>query len=298
MEAECALHGNAGLQRCSSHDNHYEDPSSDLYALVVGEFAQVGWQLTPADEKHQRVTLGNAHVRGFKAAVHALETQATKKYGSYRVLENNEATRLRILKQLHEHFLNNDERTTPVSVLLKLGIENNQPNRRVVGKAMEYWIDGKAVLGKSIGMHDGEVNVTVTGMVNVGTKIAEGRPEHPPLVQHISAENIGVIGTMTGGTITQNAGGSFSDLAAALDKLRAEMQYSDEPLASAVEATAEKGAALARVTDPDRGAIVRNFTALCQLIQTLGATPQAWAFLAAEAVKIGFNMPGPPALPQ
>jgi hypothetical protein len=108
----------------------------------------------------------------------------------------------------------------------------------------------------------------------------------------VKANTIGVVGTVTGGTVTQSIGGSFADLIAALEQFRDEMKTSNDPRASVVEATAEQVALLVRTPEPDRNLIVRALTGMSQVVQTLAAVPQAWALLASEAAKAGFGIQG------
>jgi hypothetical protein len=69
------------------------------------------------------------------------------------------------------------------------------------------------------------------------------------------------------------------------------MARSDEALASVAEAAAKSAAELARAPQADKNAIGRALSGLGQIIQAISATPQAWAFIVAEAGRAGFNLP-------
>ena len=232
--------------------------------------------------------------------LHDLEIQATKKYGSYRNVEYNEEFRLRVLRCLNEYFASSREPIYTVGVVQRLDIVDNSENRRLVGNALLYWQQKQAILAvESRALHAEFRAVAVTAITGIGTDRVEGLSETKAAVQHtyhVSGSTVGVVG-MSGGTLTQNIGASFGDLAAALERLLDEMQASEDPLAPAVEATAEKAAALARTEHPDRGTLGRVLAGLGQTVQSVAAAPQAWAFVTIEAAKAGFNIPGPPVLP-
>jgi hypothetical protein len=282
------------ISRCFVPDRDNENPHSDLSAFVLGAFDRVGRPMSKDEEKRQHVSLGDAHVRSYNITVQHLDTLATAKYGDYRNLENNEDTRKCVLKALNEHFIASSDYIIPVGVLQLLGVENNAETRRTAGRILKYWLDEEAIVGKALQIDDGDIHVNVTAMTSRGIKIVEGRGDQPATVHNIfhvsGSPTIGVLGTMTGGSVTQNIG-SFTNLASALEQLVVEMRASDEELASVAEAAAERAAALAIAAVPDKNKIGKAVNGLAQLIQTLAGTPQAWALVAMEASKLGYHLP-------
>jgi hypothetical protein len=240
-------------------------------------------------------------VRAYNLTLHDLEIQATKKYGSYKTVEYNEDFRMRVLGGVYEHFASSQEPIYTVGVLQCLGLENNTDNRRFVGNALMYWREKNAIKAiSSPALRVDFPHVAVTGITSIGTDRVEGLHQSAVAVHHeyhITGGTVGVVGTMNGGVVTQNIGASLNDLAAALEQLRDEMRESDDCFAPVVEATAEKAASLARTQPSDRGALERILGGLGQTLQSVAAAPQAWAFIAVEAAKAGFNIPGPPLLP-
>ena len=184
----------------------------------------------------------------------------------------------------------------------RLGFESTIDNERRVGNALAYWIKRGALEGKQIQALDQEFPyIVVTGITPSGTHIAEGDENASPAlvsnIWHVQGDALIANAGYVAGDVTQNIGPPLAELANALDQLRSELQDSEDASAVAVDTMGEKAAALARAPEAQRSGLIKLLGSLAQIVQTLGATPQAWQLVALEMSKLGLNVPGPPTPP-
>jgi hypothetical protein len=115
--------------------------------------------------------------------------------------------------------------------------------------------------------------------------------ERSSTISHrITATNIGVVGTMTGGSINQAVGATWQELAEALEALGDKAEALQAPSASVVEAVVHTVLAEIRAKEPNKGKVRKILNGISEVIQTLGELGPAWALVATEAAKVGIQL--------
>ena len=111
---------------------------------------------------------------------------------------------------------------------------------------------------------------------------------------YINATNIAMLHSMTGGTINQNVGGTFSELLSALENMQAIAVSSSTAAAAVIETSVAAVISELRGPQPNEGKMRRLLSGISAMIQTVGELGPAWALVAAEAARIGWSFPMPP----